>query len=337
MSELPDVTPIRHELKVERSHTVDGLFDDTIRGIGTVARPASLGESISQPASDWNRLYTSVRQSLKERERSADSAETRTGTEVLEEQLDGLNRLNPRERGSLLGSLLTNEKSFSSMEEAANKTREALRAGYMPAVIEQQQLVVKAGDSLSSNALSFELASLRRLQDKTGKGNGEVLDTAIEETRQAMAAPFIERARLATFLNKDQKPYQAERMLAESMNVQIPAEALNSQMVRDLRKSASEELNKLRVQNNLVELYDKNLSRLDIAGKDGIITEDEIKAARVTNKDENFRALADFLSENYKNLTRRHWSFFGKDGITRADILDYARERSRTINDLKLD
>lgn len=335
MSELPDVAPIRHEMKVERSHTVDGLFDDTIRGIGMGGRPVSLGENIPEPSSDWNKLYTSVKQTLQERERSADSADP-TGTAALKEQLEGLNRLRPSERNTMLSSLLTNEKSLSTMEEAANKTREALRAGYMPAVIEQQYEVVKAGDSLSSKAILFELDSLRHLQEKQGKGS-DSLGNAIEETRQAMAAPFIERARLATFLNKDQKPYQAEKMLGEALSVQIPPEALNSQMVRDLRKNASEELNKLRVQNNLVDLFDKNLSRLDIANKDGIVTEDEIKSARASSKDENFKVLADFLSDNYKDLSGRHWSFFGKAGITRSDILDYAKERSRTINDLKLD
>lgn len=275
MSDLPDKPPMKHEHIIERSKTVDGLFDDTIRGANKPAHPRSVS--------------------------------------------------------------VDNEHKLSEMEKSAARVKDALSHGYFPGAIETQYEVIKCADALQKNALLSELEQLKDAHKKAGEESvRSSLDESIEDCRVALAAPFIERARLAAFLNSDKKPYQAEKMLAEAMKVQVPRVCMDSGFVRDLHKNAEEQLSKLHFENHLLELYDANLSKFGVAGSDPVLTQEALDAARAHAGNPEFLALVNYLSRNFKSLTKNHFTLFGKDGIKRSDIVNYEKERAKNINDLKL-
>jgi hypothetical protein len=325
---------MKHEQIMQRSKTVDGLLDDALRGANQAARPWSISE-LAPASSSWVQIYQSAKQNLDAKQLGA-APEKQIQNRVLHQQLDSLNKESAGDRKEMLGALIDNDKHFSSMEASASKVQEALLHAYYPAAIEIQQSIVANADKINSKALAFELDAMKHckkgLQDESEKA---ALDKAIEESRSAMATPFIERARLASMLLADKKPFQAEKMLDEALKTQIPAESAESPFVKDLRKNAGDQLSRLRVENHLLEMYDANLSRLGISS-DGVLTTDKLKAARAKGGDDNFKALTEFLNDKYSYLTRKHWTLFGQDGIRRSDIIEFEKERSKNINDLKL-
>lgn len=336
MSEFPEKAPMQHEHIVERSRTVAGLFDDTIRGANRAERPWSVADLAPSFKSNWTRLYHDAKEAL-QNGALEHVPEKQAQNSVILLQLEKMNDMRAQERNDLLGRLLLNEQRFSLLEESAAKVQEALRVGYFPAVMEQQAKIIKTADAINQKTLSFELGTILAAGKKRVEGKQETaLVTAAESVRTAMAAPFIERARMAAFMLSDKKPYQAERLLNEAMQAQIPADAMESNYVKELRKNASEQLYRLRVENHLVELYDANLSKLDFAPQDGVLTRAELEAASQKTQDENLLALTDFLCSNFNYLTRNQWSLFGKTGIRRADLVDYEKQRAKGINDLRL-
>jgi hypothetical protein len=336
MSDIPDKPPVKHEHIVKRSNTISGLVDDIMRGIKPADRPISVA-GLTQSGGPWEKLYKTAAESLHQRSHLNPVPENQVQADVMSRQLEALNSLTPEKRKTLIGDLSANEKHFAELEACSNKVSEAMRAGYMPAVLEQQYLVIKGADALNQNALGFELRSIEEVRakekDETKKS---ILDRAVEDARTAMAAPFIERARLSAFLTNQTRVYQSEKTLAEALKLSIPTEALTSSFVADLKKNAAAQLSRLRIENHLLEQFDSNLARFELQAKDGAITQEELEAARIRGGDDNFRALTDFLSDNYKYLTGKHWSLFGKDGITRSDIIEYQKERDKKINDLKI-
>lgn len=336
MSDLPAKAPMKHEQMVEGSRTVDGLLDDTVRGITFGEHPWSI-TTVVPPSDTWQQFFHSARESSQKRSLPDRPVEERVQSRVLSAQLDELNKLPTQERKALVQALVENEERFSAIEKSSSKVRDALRAGYMPAVIETQQNVVSNADLINQRALAFEVQSIKKTaseeQDDSSKA---ILNGALEQARIFMAAPFIERARQSAFLSNDRKVFQAEKMLAEAVKTQIPAEAYASPFVIGLSKNAGKQLDRLKVENHLLESYNANLGKLQISSRDGEITQQELNSAMAKGGDSSFHALAEFLSDNYKYLTRKHFSLFGKEGIRRSDIVDYVKERSRNINDLDI-
>lgn len=335
MSELPEKAPVKHEHIVERSSTVDGLFDDTIRGANKSEKPWTVTELNSFSGDSWNKFYSVAKQSLQSHAVKDDSAEQTARSLAMSQQLEALNRSG--DRAALIQKLIHNDGELGVMHESAGRVQNALRTGNLSAARELQNGVIKAADALNHNALSFELSCLKSARKKSGspKVSAE-LDRSEEDLRVLMASAFVERVRQAAFLSAEKKPYQAEKMLQEAMHTQIPSQCMESGFVKDLQKNAGKQLSSLRVENNLLDLYDGNLAKFDITGKDGIVSLDQINAARSKSTDEGFTALADFLSSHYNYLVGKHFNIFGKDGIRRSDIVEYEKERSSKINDMKL-
>ena len=335
MSDLPEKAPIKHEEIVQRSDTVDGLLDDAIGGIKSGGRLWNVGE-LAGSSADWNKVWRNAERNLKQEGASASSLEKRAQNFVLLDQLERLNKLPAGQRKEMLGSLLNAEANYDSFEKNWETVRGALRTGNLSIAVDVQRRLIGDLDRINPDALLFEFKSIENLSNQEkDAGMSDLLNKTLENARCSLAAPFIERARLASIMLADAKVYQAEKVLEEAMKTRIPPESMQSPYLRELRKNLFASLKNLKVENNLLELYDQNLARLDIDSKDGLVSKEELSKAASKSSDENLKALADFLEGKYKYLTRKHWSFLGNEGISRSDIVNYVNERSKRINDLK--
>lgn len=320
---------------MQRSKTVGGLVDDCVRGIKS-GRPISAAQ-LTQSGISWKNFESIARETLHKHFSLNTHVEDQVKTAVLSRQLDELDKSDQDERKALIQHLLENEKLLAELDACSGKVSEALRAGYMPAVIEQQYKVISISDAIDSNTLLFELKTIAKTREhKADPTKSAILDQQLEDVRAALAVRFIERCRLSAFLQKDKKVYQAEKMLDEALKQQIPPEALKSPFVADLKSNATRQLARMHVENNLLEQFDYNLPKFGKKEKDGFITQEELKNALARGSDDSFRVFTQFLTDNYKYLTRKHWTIFSKEGITRSDIVDYEREREKNINDLKI-
>jgi Ca2+-binding EF-hand superfamily protein len=136
----------------------------------------------------------------------------------------------------------------------------------------------------------------------------------------------VERARLASFFIQNKMPYRAERALQETVNQDIPTEALSSSVIRSLRDDTQKQLINLRVENNLVSTYSEHLPALDL-NNDGKVSVNELKN-RPQSRDTTLSTLVTFLQNNYKYLDRKN-----AGAITQADVIAYAKDRLSKINE----
>ncbi len=336
MNDLPEKAPIKHEQIVQRSDTVDGLLDDTIGGVRSGGRLWSVSE-FARSGADWSRVFANAQKSLKLEGVSGAAIEEKARNAVLLDQLARLNSFSEGQRKEMLGALLNTEKQYDLIEKNSEALRGALRTGNLDIAIEVQQRLVSDLDLINPKALVFEFESIEnRRKQEHEPALLEFLDLSLENARCSLAAPFIERARLASILLAGGRVYQAEKILEQAMKTTIPSESMESPYLKELRRNTALSLRSLKVENNLLELYDQNLSRLDIDSKDGLVSKEELSKAASKDNDENLKSLADFLDSKYQYLTRKHWSFLGHDGISRSDIVNYVNERAKKINDLKL-
>jgi hypothetical protein len=322
---------------MQRPRSLDQLLDATVLDIPVSNKPWSLTDFHPKSEDPWQKILSSAKEAITQSNAKPLPADKRAQMLTMTQQLYTLNSLSDAERKNLLQALLESEHQIAALEKSLEKVHEVMRYGLVREAIEKQHEVVSAADAISRKAILFEFDSL----DKARKKNrdpaiDQTLSDELDDICATMSAPMIERVRLSALLNFNKNVYQAEKMLDEAMRTVLPSEAMQSAYVKELKGNAIERLAQLRVENHLLEVYDKNSGKLVISPKEKVISEDALKAAKAKSGDEDFRVLTEFLSNNFRYLTRKHWLFFGKSGITRADILDYVKERSKDINDLNL-
>jgi len=162
----------------------------------------------------------------------------------------------------------------------------------------------------------------------------ETLGDALEETRWQLAAPFVERVRLAAMFLEGRKAFQAEAALNAAMVQSLGLETLQSESIQLLRQSAQETQTLLKIQNNLLSTFDANLSDLD-HDNDGALSRGDLNEAYKHHTHPEFRAFISFLQDNYRMLTRDGHLQFNHAGITRSDIIRYTDQRNKEVRDFR--
>jgi hypothetical protein len=157
---------------------------------------------------------------------------------------------------------------------------------------------------------------------------------ALEETRWQLAAPFVERVRLAALFIEARKVFQAETALHTALQQSLGLETVQSEAIQVLRESALETLRSLKIQNNLLELFDANVAALD-ADNDGAISKGDLVEGIRQHTHPDFQAFIAFLLDNYKQLTRHGQLQFNHAGITRNDVVRFVEQRSKEIRDFR--
>jgi hypothetical protein len=341
VTDFHDKPPIEQRQIVERSSTLQDLFDGERRGLKAEFKADVIPE-LSQHTSAfelaWKQNFGKLKDTLGSQLTSSDNQLTpqkRAQIEVMFQQLDDLNEMQPGERVQLFKAFKDNSATMVQAQAASDKVQQAMKAGFMPAALDGQRAVVSLVSSLNQKATGSVIAStekvLAREKDPAVKS---VLEANLDDARSIIAAPFVEKARLGAFLLNDQKPYQAEKILDEALSAPVAGEGWKLKSNRDLRQNVKEQTLQLHVQNNLADLFDQNLGKLD-PDHDKHVDLNELKASQGKG-DETFAALTKFLTDNYTYLTRHHWPIVSKAGISSDDIKDYVQERSKAINDLKL-
>jgi hypothetical protein len=276
---------------------------------------------------EWSSAVGATTDSLK-KERNRDATTGRVAEiDVTLAQLSGLSNMNPEDRNITLRGLVNNDRLFKQLETESSNVRKFALGGFSPAVIDLQRKVIASVDKLSGHALSFEASSIKTaMQGNVDPKVSELLGRDLEDKRWQMASPFVERARLASFFIQNKMPYRAELALQETLNQDIPTEALSSVIIRSLRDDTQQQLISFRVENNLVSTYNEHLPALDL-NNDGKVSLDELKN-RPQSRDTTLSSLFTFLQNNYKYLDRKN-----AGAITQADVIAYARDRLSKINE----
>ena|GEM_PF-3214470 len=340
MVDFHDRPPTEHRQIVDRAQTLQDLFDSERRGLVPQFRSevaSELGAHANEFESAWKQNFSKLKDSLHIQQGGNISADRRAQLEVMAQQLDDLNEMNPAERGLLFKGFKDNSTRMVEARSASAGVQEAIRAGALGPAEANQKKVLQAVDQLNPRATCAVIASTEKVLSR--ENNPEVkaaLQRNLDDARAILAAPFIEGARLGAILLQQNKPYQAERALGTALtaSVSVPNVAWQLQDNKDLRQNVREKTEELHVQNNLSDLFEQNLSRYGSSG-DRHIDASELKAA-AGQGDASFLALTKFLTDNYAYLTRHHWPIVSKQGISDDDIKAYVQERSKQINDIKL-
>jgi len=283
--------------------------------------------SLVPKEADWSPAVGAATESLeKERNRGA-TTDRVAESDVTLAQLSGLSAMNPEDRNTTLQGLVNNDRLFKQLETESSNVHKFALGGFSPAVVDLQRRVIASVDNLSVHALSFEASAIKdAIQGNVDPKLSELLDRELEDKRWQMASPFVERARLASFFIQNKMPYRAERALQETVNQDIPTEALSSSVIRSLRDDTQKQLINLRVENNLVSTYSEHLPALDL-NNDGKVSVNELKN-RPQSRDTTLSTLVTFLQNNYKYLDRKN-----AGAITQADVIAYAKDRLSKINE----
>jgi hypothetical protein len=341
VSDFHDRPPTEQRQLVDRSSTLQDLFDSERRGQKPEFK-ADVSSELSQHTTEfegaWRQNFGKLKDVLGSQLQSQEGQLTpqrRAQIEVMSQQLDDLNDMKPGERVSMFKAFKDNSTRLAEAQAASDRVQQAMKAGFMPAAEDCQRDVVRLVSSLNQKATVAVIASTEKVLAREDSPEVKaVLESSLDDARSIIAAPFIERARLGAFLLNDQKPYQAEKVLEEALNVPVAGDGWKLRSNRDLRQNVKEQTLQLHVQNNLAELFEQNIGKLDPSNHKRVDSA-ELTAAQGKG-DETFVALTKFLTDNYTYLTRHHWPIVSKPGITSADIKDYVQERSKQMNDLKL-
>lgn len=338
MSDFHDKPPLEQRQIVDRSVTFQDLFDSERRGIAPQFRAevvSELGSHAGEFENAWRQNFTRLKDSLSAQKEGHLTPDRRAQLEIMSQQLDDLNDMKPGERIALFKAFRDNSTHMAEARTASNAVREAITAGFLPAAESSQRKVIDAVGQLNPRATMAVIFSTEKvLARETDPEIKAALQRSLDDARSVLAAPFIEGARMGAILLNNKKPYQAEAALDNALAASVPGAGWQLQANRDLRQNVKEKTQELHVQNNLSDLFEKNLAVYG-STEDRHIDADELKAA-AGKGDENVNALTKFLTENYAYLTRHHWPIVSKPGISDDDIKAYVQERSRQINDLRL-
>jgi hypothetical protein len=198
--------------------------------------------------------------------------------------------------------------------------------------INKQKDSVNLADSINGTGLQNEANSIR---DAIAHNNDSkmtpVLNAELNEAKAVMAAPFMERVRLAALQLKNGSEVQAEETLTQALKAPVPAEAWSLQSLKNLRDDVTAQRDQLHAENNLLPLFNQSLAKLSIITGRQDITRSDFSAPCL--KDPQFGALTKFLSSHYDSLTKGHTMFQYNQGITRSDIENFVKERNKHLND----
>lgn len=197
--------------------------------------------------------------------------------------------------------------------------------------ITKQNKVIDTSDALNASKLGLEIRSLEAAVNKQANPESKKqVGKELESARFLIAAPFVERARRASFELRAGQETQAEKTLQEALAVALPEEALASPQIISLLADARDQRDELRVKNDLLDQWDTYIEKLSkVTGRKDLRKSDLTPSALT---DPQFGALNRFLLKNYDELTKKNW-FWSSDGISRSYIQDYIRQRNSKIND----
>jgi len=323
------MTEFRDLIMQSRTKVV-GLFDETILSPksdwhGAADRVPSADEN------DWSSTVAKTTSALKLERESGSSSERKAQIDVTVAQLDLLSSMSPDERKAVLNGLNHNQAVFSEVNEDFERVHKSAMSGSINSLVDFQGRVIRSVDRLDVNAIAFEAKAIKTVLDSSSDpAVSKQLNRELEDKRWQMSAPFVERARLGSFLNKNGNVYQAEEALEQTVRQNIPVESMQSPVIRALRDDARRQLEQLRVENNLVTTYSTHLPTLDL-DRDGKISLKELKN-RAQTQDPNLNMFASFLEANYKYLDRRN-----SGAITNGDIVHFSDERKQKIKDFRFE
>lgn len=312
-----------------RPETVDALFTATMIGIKDTM-PKNVSSLLSDGGQNWSGSYERVKEQL-DKQSTAGDTKTAANARVMMEQLEKLNNMPATERTAYLRSLSSADQKTDGLNSNQDDVKSKLMYSKGEAINKQKDSVNLA-DSINGTGLQNEANSIR---DAIAHNNDSkmtpVLNAELNEAKAVMAAPFMERVRLAALQLKNGSEVQAEETLTQALKAPVPAEAWSLQSLKNLRDDVTAQRDQLHAENNLLPLFNQSLAKLSIITGRQDITRSDFSAPCL--KDPQFGALTKFLSSHYDSLTKGHTMFQYNQGITRSDIENFVKERNKHLND----
>jgi hypothetical protein len=335
MSNLADRPPLEHK-SFERSASLDSLFVTTMRGAATPVDGSVVSTPVLQN-SDWRNTYTKLKSALLAQSENNDAPAAAAKAKIFTDQLERLNSLPAADRVATIKSLKGIDSQISQAQQSFDKVHQSLAAHNMRLAFDTQSELIKTVDSLNTKEISSRIGGMQRVlnAEKNPAVKGEIQES-IDDAQCLLASPFIERTRLAVMQLQDNRYYQAEKTLNEALAMQIPGAALQSPQIKALKDDARTQTDDLNLQNNLQQVFNTYLPKLDLHHEGFVSKQDLKEAANSSASDPTLKNLTQFLSNNYDYLTVGHPWLIGKNGITRNDIDAYAKNRSKQTNDIDL-
>jgi len=318
-------------LSVLQGFTTAGVMAD----LSTPRSKDLIGTLSNVSAINWSRTYGSARDALaKELSLSLKSADAPRSAqlEIAAQELQFLNESPTNVRYALIQGLRHNDETYEQLRPHALAVYKSCAPDRINVfVAEDQDKVVKDVDSIDPKALQLELRSI----DKVLAGETDAKITLQLESKKvdllsAMAAPFVERCRNGAIQEFLTQGGFEERDMKDAMQklASVPAEAWKLESNRKFRDDMTSEYNKVHVLNNLQEMFDANLPKLDLIDHNGAVNKAELKMA-ADKHDPALAPLISVLSDSYETLTESHWQPFSKDGITSADVKSFVDKRQQ--------
>jgi hypothetical protein len=241
------------------------------------------------------------------------------------EELKRLDTMNENERMRMLRKLSANTVAVSDAKSLFKSVSQAASdLNLKDAITTQNQLITKV-DHISYEGSNFEMSCAREvIAAEKDDAIKQELSHILNLYQLMLAAPFIERIRLAVLHQQNNSPFQAERELGKAMAIPIPKEAAT--LVAKLRQCAHSELLSLTAENRAKE---NSVGAKVVANKNTTIKE-ELNTTAVQNNSDSFPALIRFLEKNYDYLTT-HFGRSNKRGITSGAISENEAGRSKEV------
>jgi len=334
-----DAKWIRHE-SPSKMPILAGLTQAGVMPDLSTPRSKDLIGALSQTHRiDWSKTFAAAKGTLaSELSSSLKSHDIRRSAQlkIAAQELQTLSESAPDARYSLIEGLRQNDKKFVQLKAdafAVYKTADPF--GRSIQVSENQRTVITDVDHIDAKPLQLELRSIDTV---IGAETDPKLKVQLEQQRtdvlSTMAAPFVERCRMAALRDTSRDPIQEELDLNEAMQTvaTIPAEAWQLESNRQFHDDMTKELKELHVYNNLPEIFDANLAKLDLIDHDGVVTRAELKTAE-DKHDPSLTPLINVLYDYYNQLTDKNPPA-SKDGITSAGVKAFTEGHLKLPNDV---
>lgn len=324
----------RQELAISARSSVEGLSNESIISHKNTWQQSGAQSRLSTTDTNDPSTLATLAASLNNTERSQPlSPERESDIDLTLLRVQQLQSMPTAEREDWLATASHQAKLFDQLGQASQQVHKQALSGFAPALIDNQKQVVALTDKLDLPFLAAEAGNIRTaLSQAQSPAMQAHLSLRLEEARWQLAAPFVERARLASFLLNNKRPYESERTLELALSQDIPAEALASPTLAGLRSDAVKRLAELKTENRLVTNFNTHLPAIDL-DQDGQVSQSEVQSAK-TSASEGIRHLANFLDKHYGYRSGQPGT---SGGITPADILSFARRRAANLLEIPED